>query len=633
MDFLKNTGMNLNSEQIKAVTHHNGPALVLAGPGSGKTTVIISRLAYLVMNKGVDPQNILSMTFNRAAAREMEHRFEKKFKSLIINKCRFSTLHSFSYSVVKWYEQLKGIHIELIEGTRKNSGKRAILKDIIQKIQEKPVTEDKLENVMNDIGFVKNKMIKNFNETNIKTRNFSKIFKKYEEYKKDNKLFDFDDMLVYSYLILKKYPRLLKKYRKKYKYLQIDEGQDMSKIQFEIVKLLVQPVNNLFLVADDDQSIYGFRGAEPEYILDFKKNYEAACIYYMGNNYRSTKNIVELSSSFIRRNLKRYDKKHTTVNERESDPEIIEVKDENAQAEYILKRVRNIVYSHKENAAVLYRNNLSSILVADALERNGTEFCIRESNMTFFNNSFILDILAFLNFSVAPWDTDSFLRICFKTGRYISKDMIEFAINMGKAANILDNMLKYRGLNGFAKRKIKQTRNDFKRMSTMRPVRALKVIKNDFKYLETAGKRYDRTDNSSSFIKKLFWILEGIAGYHVTINSFLARIAYLQSVFANGSKLKPETMVTLSTVHSVKGLEYDNVFMMDLYNGEFPALKSIEHADNHDMSILEEERRLFYVGMTRARKHLHFLYPRTAAGKNVERSVFLNETDEYAKIK
>ncbi|GAW32616.1 ATP-dependent helicase [Carboxydocella sp. JDF658] len=277
--------VNLNHQQQQAATHGRGPALVLAGPGSGKTTVITVRIAFLIRELGVSPANILTLTFNRAAKLEMEQRFRRFSGSEIGYQVQFSTLHSFGNQVVRDYENLKGKRLKRIEGDEQAvENKRNILRKLYRELNGTNPGDEELENLINEIGLVKNKMLTSLSGINFSTPNFEGLYRTYEEYKKSNFYMDFDDMLTYAYAILKRYPDILNFYRNQYPYIQVDEGQDLSKIQFEILKLLIQPGNNLFIVADDDQSIYGFRGAEPGYILEMERQLPGCRIYKLEQN-------------------------------------------------------------------------------------------------------------------------------------------------------------------------------------------------------------------------------------------------------------------------------------------------------------------------------------------------------------
>lgn len=623
--------INLNEQQQRAVSHGNGPALVLAGPGSGKTTVITARTAFLVMDKGINPESILTLTFNRAARYEMERRFNRVYGSSIGAKVRFSTLHSFCNLVVRDYEKKQGKRLKRIEGEEEFvENKRGILKSLYYQINESRVNDDELEDLINEIGLVKNKMIKEFEGLSFKTRKFPLIYRAYEEYKKSNLLMDFDDMLTFAYGILIKCPDILSRYRNMFQYIQVDEGQDLSKIQFEVLKLLIGPDRkNLFIVADDDQSIYGFRGAEPRYIADMEEKLPDCRIYKLENNYRSSRNIVEISSHFIKTNKERYDKKHKTENSAKCDPRILPVHDEQEQ----LKAMMDVIKAHSnerkdEEIAVLYRNNLSSIVIANALESNGIKFTIKQNKLFFFNHWVVQDILAFLRFALDPGDQESFARIYFKMNRFISKAMVEGAIENGNGNPVLDSILKSRDLKPFQQKGIADLKNEFRQLARMNTSRALAYIENDFNYFGNVKEYCENTGLSYDYLYGLFGILKTLAADFQTIPLFLLRLEELSQMLEGNQVSERKQAVTLSTIHSSKGLEYDCVLIVDLMEDEFPGKRAMELAKKHDNTILEEERRLFYVGMTRTREYLYLLYPETRNGSAAARSLFLDEVEK-----
>ena len=267
--------MELSLNQEKAINHVNGPALVLAVPGAGKTTVIIHRTINLISNHRVNPDKILSITFSKSSAMDMKNRFEKMYPGFNRTGIKFSTIHSFCYGLIREYAYIKKTDYKLIEEEKNAFNKYNLLKKIYLEINNEYITEEKLEILISAISYIKNMMINPndfINANKIEIDNFLRIYTVYENYKKRHNLLDFDDMLTISLEILNSNKYLLAKYRDKYNYIQLDEGQDTSKIQMEIIRLLASPKDNLFIVADDDQSIYGFRGAYPQGLFDFKKD-------------------------------------------------------------------------------------------------------------------------------------------------------------------------------------------------------------------------------------------------------------------------------------------------------------------------------------------------------------------------
>lgn len=618
--------IRLDNQQLQAVNHLHGAALVLAGPGSGKTTVITARTAHLVLNCGVKPENILTLTFNKAAQLEMEYRFKRIYGEKIPKKVKFATIHSFCRQILNDYEERQGKRLELIEGEEASeNNKRKIISNIYHKINGSKINDDELDDLINEIGFVKNKMLKNIDDFQSKFKNFPLIYKEYEGYKKANLFIDFDDMLTYAYSILIKCPDILYRYRSLYSFVQVDEGQDLSKIQFEILKLIVNPKsNNVFIVADDDQSIYGFRGAEPKYILQIKEHFKGRSVYYLESNYRSTKNIVDVSSIFIRENINRFDKTHTTVNDKKYDPFIVQVKDEIMQIEYIMEKLKEHNKEGKK-AAILYRYNLSSIIVADKLEREGIPFKVKQSGLNFFSHWLVQDVIAFLNFALNPTDEESFARIYYKMNRYISKAMLESAINSKDEKNVIDSILKSNELKDFQIKRLVELKKDFLSMSGFKAVQALSYIRNNFNYFDYIKEYCENTGTSFDYLNRLFGILESVAEECLNIRDFLMRLELLKSMFEEKNYYSNNMeWVTLTTIHSSKGLEYDVVFMIDLKESEIPGTNVIESAKKEDdYSVLEEERRLFYVGMTRAKEYVYLIYP----GPESSKSTFIKEVE------
>ncbi|MFZ5988585.1 MAG: ATP-dependent helicase [Bacillota bacterium] len=619
--------IKLNEQQRNAVTHVNGPALVLAGPGSGKTTVVTSRTAYLVLKEGVSPSNILTMTFNRAAKYEMENRFKRIFGSDIGSKVNFSTFHSFCNLVVRDYENRQGKRLKRIEGSEEDINKRFIIKKIYQEINGIGINDDQLEDLINEMGLVKNKMVKDLAGMSFNTKNFASIYKAYEDYKRSNLFMDFDDMLSYAYSILIKCPDILSHYKEKYRFFQVDEGQDLSKIQFEILRLLVRSKeNNLFIVADDDQSIYGFRGAEPQYILDIEKQFSGCRLYYLENNYRSTGNIVEISSSFIKKNSERYDKNHRTENQYKYDPFIVQARDETEQLKFIIEKVKeHSLDKSGKKLAVLYRNSLSSVPIADALDRSGINFNIKQNKLFFFSHWVVQDILSFLKFSLNQCDVDSFMRIYYKMSRYISKSMLEQALSIGYEDSIIDGILRGSEIKPFQRKSLEETRMDFKRLAKAHPVLALEYIEENFRYFDSVRDYCESTGIFFDSLYSLFGILKTIATGLKTVPMFLQRMDELKELLDREGQ-QHKSNVTLTTVHSSKGLEYDCVIMIDLVDSEFPGRQAIDMAKkNANNSMLEEERRLFYVGMTRAKEYLYLVYPKVRNDSFESRSMFITE--------
>ena len=629
MDFFdylsQHAKISLDAQQRAAVTCTDGPVLVLAGPGSGKTAVITARAAYLCLGAGVAPSHILTLAFNRAATREMEDRFDRFFGEAVGGRVHFSTVHSFCNRVIHAYERRQGQTLRRIETEEQEGGKARILREIYQSFNHSRAGDDELDTLASEIGTVKNEMVRNVAAFRAQTRNFSLIFKAYENFKREHRLIDFDDMLCYAYSILRKCPDILQTYRRRCRYIQVDEGQDLSKIQFEILSLLGgDPSPNLYIVADDDQSIYGFRGAAPQYVLNFADRYAGSQTFRLETNYRSSRDIVDLSSRFIRGNRNRMDKNHQASNGPAGKPCVVGVADEPAQTEYILKTFSALAAKeHALTAAVIYRNNLSAVALVDALERRGVSFRVRQSRMHFFSHWVVQDVRTIFRFARDQTDAQAFRSIYYKIKRYISKAMIEHADTVTGGESYIDALLDFPNLQPYQLKQLGELKEEFSRLARMQPALAMDWIDSEFSYGEYMEDFCEKTHASHTCATNVFGVLRCIAAKCATIAELEERLNSLDEMFRSGELARRRASLTLTTMHSAKGLEFDCVFLIDLTGDEIPG-DVRDGALTGDMAM-EEERRLFYVGLTRARRHLYLVYPRNRGGVPAAKSPFVGE--------
>lgn len=596
----KNLNLKLDESQKKAVLHDKGPALVLAVPGAGKTTVLISRIAYLILEKDVKEREILSITFSRASAIDMKERFDSTFGKNFGIEAKFSTIHSFAYFVLRDYFKSSGVNYDLIEGSQTHS-KSMILRGIYKELTDSYLSDDKLDELTNNIGYVKNMMISPEQLKNAAFKNFAKIFHAYEKYKAENFLIDFDDMLSMTLSVFEKNPDILKKYSSSYKYIQIDEGQDTSNVQHRIVSLLAKPSNNIFIVADDDQSIYGFRGANPRYLLNFKNTYSDAKIFYMDTNYRSNKSIVSVSDRFIKQNLQRYNKSLTSKSQKEVPVNTVLLDFQEEQYEFILD---NVDLCDIDETAVLFRNNISSIPIIDRFDRLGVPYYVKESKTDFFNHWIVRDMVSFFRLAVDDTDTSAFEKVYYKMNAYISKKALHFVLKNSKAKSVFNTLEGFEELKPFQQKKIRNLGLDFKRLSKKSPIDAISYIEKDLDYLDYLDRRADFLGQSLDSVQLYLSTVKILASRCSSILDFLGRLEDLKSILADKRSLGG---IFLSTIHSAKGLEFKNVFIVDLINGEFPSASSVDVIKKGILDEIEEERRLFYVGMTRAKENLYIL--------------------------
>ncbi|WP_132995478.1 ATP-dependent helicase [Sporanaerobacter acetigenes] len=622
--------MELNKYQKKAVSHINGPALVLAVPGAGKTTVLIHRTNNLIENHNINPDSIISITFSRASANDMKKRYNTTFPNFQSTAIKFSTIHSFSYTILREYAYRKNIKYTLLEGKNTPINKNALLRKIYFEINGEYITEERLEGIVNTIGYIKN-MCFDIDEymlnNNVEINNFKEIYMYYENYKLQNHLIDFDDMLVLTYKILKEDKYLLNKYRNKYNYIQVDEGQDTSKIQMEIIKTIAYPNNNLFIVADDDQSIYGFRGAFPKGLLEFKKIYPQAKIFYMEENFRSSKNIVNVSNKFIKQNTLRYDKNLFTKNKDARPIQIVKAKTVLDQYEYLVGELKK--YDELSNTAILYRNNISTLGLIEYLEKNNIPFHLKDMKISLFNHWMINDIVAFLTLAKDDTNISAFEKIYYKMRGFVYKKYINYIKTLNFNASVFDRILLYPGLDEEYKQKIIELKRDFKYLSRLKPCEAISFIEEDLKYERYLRENSLKLGYTYDSLKTILFDLKLIAKNTPSIEVFLSRLKYLD--YLSKKSVQAKNGVVLSTIHAAKGLEFKNVYMIDLVDGDFPTSNSIEAFYKGNYDLLEEERRLFYVGMTRAKEVLDLVTIKNRNDKKVESSKFLVEIEDMFK--
>jgi len=628
----KETGVLMNERQKEAISHTLGPLLLLATPGAGKTTVLNARILYLVLRLGVNPENILALTFSKAAAKEMEVRFQQLYGRLVKQQIRFSTIHSFSYNIVRGYFQEKRVAYTLIENEQGVNNKNAVLKRLYESINQIILTEDKLDELANAICFIKNSMmpIADAEKLNTKIKDLRLIYEGYEHYKKNAypgiRLIDFDDMLTLTHTILDENPLILSRYQTQFPFVLTDESQDTSIIQNKIIEKVTRLSDNLFVVGDDDQSIFGFRSANPKYLLDFKTFHPGARILMMEQNYRSTQEIVRTSNVFISGNKQRYIKNMFTENPSNKTILIKSFEYGYQQLNYIITELKKKTIISQ--TALLYRNNVSAINLIDHLDNANLPFYIRDSGYKFFNHWVIKDILNLLRFSYSDKNVRILETIYTKFDSYISKQQIDYLKNQDQTQSVFDHLAALPNLPAFRKKNFQAMKRQFSQLNAMNPLDAIRYIRKELHYEKKLEEFSERLGLTLDAFQGILSTLENIAQGMKTHKEFADRLKYLDQLMRESAEHKRENAVMLSTLHSAKGLEFESVYMLDLVNGILPNLESIKSAEKNKPDSLEEERRLFYVGMTRAKQELELLTVENLNGQDVIESQFVGEIRE-----
>ncbi len=620
----KTLGIELNEVQQQAVLQTEGPLLLLACPGSGKTTTMIMRIGYLIEEKRVNPKRIKAITFSRASAADMTERFARFFPAL--PTVDFSTIHSLAFMIARTYMEKEGVNFELIEGGGngpKSMTKSFILKTIYKEVLNDDCPDDELGSLATFISSIKNEMIPEAKWQELKgpVEQAGRIAHKYEQYKTKTPgqlLVDFDDMLVMAEKALRLDEDLAAHFRNKFDYLLTDESQDTSLVQHKIIEHLVAHHGNLCVVADDDQSIYTWRGADPIYLLEFKKVYPDATILMMERNYRSSKEIVETTAKFIKRNKKRYLKEMYTKNDSASPIVLKQVEDPNSQLAYITYEL--LAEKELQDIAILFRNNSSSTMYVSELHRRGIPFYMKDADDKFFTHWVVEDILNFMRLSFNLERKDVFSKIILKMNVFVSRSMVTKFEKSQTAGNVFDAFIRTVDLQDRQIKKLESYKKGYEVIPDMRPLRVIQLIRHDLGYEAALKSRAEKFGFRFEHLTEILDTLEGIATPMRTMIEFANQLKELEQAVQNAKFNPPENAVTLSTFHSAKGLEFRRVFMIDLQKGIIPS-----EEDESNMEALEEARRLFYVGMTRAKERLELLSFQQDNGKSKEDSLFLNE--------
>ena len=604
-------GYNLDKYQMNAVKAEEKNTLIVAAPGSGKTTVIINKVNHLVENKKISNGNIIVITFTKAAAQNMKRRYEQAFHKNM--SPFFGTFHGLFYKMLL----RSGTNIDIVDG--------AIVHKIVSSILSKyfdEVNEDKVKEAINNISLYKTSRASlNEFKPSLAKEIFEEALEKYESYKREHNKRDFDDLAIEVLELLRENESVLLSYRKLFKYVLVDEFQDCDEMQIDFLKLINGgEENSLFAVGDEDQCIYSFRGSRPEYMVSFDKIFKEGKKYYLSINYRSKSNIVHKSKEVISFNTNR-NKKEIKWNREESG--IIQwfnSYNEKMQAEGLV----NIILNNKnhnipyENNAVLYRTNIEAMTVIDILIKKKIPFTLLDREYNFFEHFICKDLIAYLRLSINQFDIDSFLQIINKPFRYISKANFAYIRNYKYEENPFTILINKDDTPPFQKKKLDELKGDINYLNKISLSSAIAYIVMDLGYLgylkEYAKKFNQSLEDLEDIIEEFKLAAEG----YKTIFEFLEHIKEVnQTIEASKKKTKREGVI-LSTIHGVKGMEFKNVYVINCVEETIPHSNSIK--DN-----LEEERRLFYVGITRAIDNLYLFSPRNRKGQFKEISRFIVE--------
>ena len=605
--------MGFNEAQTQAIQHTDGPCLVLAGPGSGKTLTIVNRVKYLIEKQKVRPEEILVVTFTRFAAAEMKSRL-----CLVMGKrdlpVTVGTFHGIYYGILKWAYRMNQ------ENILSETEKYQILCGVINKERMEIFDEeDFIQDIAAEIGKVKNNRIPlgEFVSEKCSADAFRNIYRNYEQHRKELKKIDFDDMLVLCYELFRSRPDVLAQWQKKFRYVLIDEFQDINRIQYDVIRMLAQPENNLFVVGDDDQAIYGFRGADSELMLGFGKDYPNAKQILLGMNYRSTANIVQNSLKLIENNVERYSKKLEANREGGSCLHIQEVKDPVEEAEYVLEEIQKCKENgiKEEEIAILFRVHTDARAVVEAMVERKIPFQMKEHLPNIYEHFIAKDIMAYFRLATGARHRQDFLQIMNRPKRYLGRDSVAGA----KAS--FEDMRKFYCDKDWMIDRIDQFEWDVKMLMKMAPYAAIQYIRKRIGY-DDFLKEYAFTHQiNRSDLNEVLAEIEEAAKAFSSVEEWFAHVEeYTETLkVKEKERNRPRPGVRLMTIHASKGLEFKQVFLIAANEGRIPYQKAKTDKE------IEEERRLFYVAMTRAKDFLKICYVKIKNGKEVAPSRFVDE--------
>ena len=613
----------LNENQLKAVEHIDGPCMVLAGPGSGKTRVITYRIANMVVNKNIKPTSILAISFTKASSMEMKNRALALSNDFRMNKVTYGTFHSVFFRILRYFENYN------IESILDEKTKRIGLKSILKGLNIENADDDEtIGQVINEISYVKNELMdrKDFKSEVLTNDEFIKVYNFYEEYKQQMNKIDFDDMLIKTYELLKHNKAALDRVRSVYRYILVDEFQDINKVQFEALKLIANPNNNIFVVGDEDQSIYGFRGSRPDFLLEFEEYFSNTTKVLLDINYRSKGEIIDVANRLIEKNTNRYEKVIKCGQGNGAKVNYVSPEDSEEEAVYIAKDIKDKVqeeYTEYTDFAVIYRTNIQSRALVDVFMDMRIPFVVKDSIVTIYDHWAAQDILAYLRIGVNPNSNKDWIRIINKPFRYISKDNLNL---IKDEQDFINSLINKCDLHPKQVKTINDLDIDISYVKGLNPKNAISYIRTTLDYdryiLDYCANRKIKTNGLIEILNEL----ESSATNFKTIQEYLDHIERVKSELVDNKNNKETDGVIFTTMHSAKGLEFKNVYIIGANEGTIPHEKSYDIDDEEKKNDqIEEERRLMYVAITRAEENICISSPVNKYGKRVSKSRFVED--------
>ncbi len=613
----------LNKNQKDAINHIDGPCMVLAGPGSGKTRVITYRIANMVVNHNTRPTSILAISFTKASSTEMKNRAISLSQDPRINKVTYGTFHSVFFRILRHFEKYN------LDSILDEKSKRLAIKGILKSLNVENGEDDEVVGqLINEISFVKNELMDkgDFNSEVVSKDEFIKAYNLYEEHKHQIKKIDFDDMLLRTYYLLKNNSKALETVRSVYRYILVDEFQDINKVQFEVLKLISNPQNNIFVVGDEDQSIYGFRGARPDFLLEFEEYFSGTKKVMLDINYRSKGEIIDVANRLIEKNSNRYEKVIKCSQGNGGNISYIAPKDSEEEAVLIGKEILEEIkkdFVEYSDFAVIYRTNIQSRALVDVFMDMRIPFVVKDSIVTIYDHWAAQDILAYLRLGLDSSLSKDWVRIINKPFRYISRDSIN---SIKDEKDFINALITKCNLHPKQVKTINDLDIDLSYLKTLNPQNAISYIRTSLEYdmyiLDYCSNRKIKSNGLIEILNEL----ESSATNFKTIKEYLDHIDRVKSEVVGNKNKDQGDGVIFTTMHSAKGLEFKNVYIIGVNEGTIPHEKSYDLDDDSKKDEqIEEERRLMYVAITRAEDNLCISSPQNKYGRKVSVSTFIDD--------
>ncbi|WP_442599226.1 UvrD-helicase domain-containing protein [Neobacillus sp. D3-1R] len=625
---LLQSGVPLDNNQIQAVLDTNRPLLVLSGAGSGKTRVLTTKTAFMINQQNVDPSSMMLVTFTSKAANEMKQRLltYPRIQVNQINRLITGTFHSIFYRILMHHQAEKWKPEKILN---KDWQKEKIIREAAKEL-ELNEKEFAFDLALQQIGFWKNSLIF---PSEVKAESkwdeqVAFLYQKYELYKQNNGFFDFDDMLIGCFQFFNENPIILKKYQQRFHYFLIDEFQDINKVQYELIKQLSEIHKNVMAVGDDDQSIYAFRGSDPEYLIHFENDFPNANVIKLEENYRSSHEIVASANEVIAQNKKRRVKIMRAQFSTNKPPVLFFPYDEEEEATMVVTEIQERIKkgARPSDFAILFRTNAASRAIFERLVSSNLPFRITQDAESFYDRFIPKSVLAYLKLSMNEDDADAINTIL--PSLFLKQGLLRDikASSILKDCSFVEALASLKTSYAFQAKKLQALPSIIRSLKHLSPSTAIERISKDIgleDYLKKRGSEGNKLEKGSDDLKDLKVAAKGFDH----IQEFLLHAEHISAQNKEMKKLSKsfDNAITLSTIHRAKGLEYETVFVLGVVDGSIPHDFSLDELRNGNADALEEERRLLYVAITRAKNRLLLSIPETRRGKSTHRSRFLNK--------